>query len=391
MPKFVVVHLFTVLLCISCKRELPKQETVKIETVKYEIKSERHYSFGPDNQIRGLKKSIDGNYYLLARSTQHYSPAPDCLIRFSPSGDSLGVQHLKDLPGDFIEMSDCFYAIITDRRTMGGSTMDFLNKYDRQWKLLWSKKIKSPKFPDGHTVMELTNKNQLLIISDQSKRVGQHIIVRKFNLAGNLLAARMYNPHRFNNPVSLIRTKDHKFLLAAESRSDENTNCWLAKLDQNGDTVWTREYPDFHVQQALELADSSFLFYGGGYNSATPYLDSHYFLKVLKTDSEGRLLWQKSMDEYYYARPGYMIETPDGHYLFSGDCMTRKDRSISRFLFEMDNHGNLTYSKQLGEQLALDNIPILMRSDQEVIMFSQRFNHRSSNPPRLIFVSKLHQ
>lgn len=65
---------------------------------------------------------------------------------------------------DYIELDDCYYVVTTDLRTMGGYTKDILSKYDKDWKPLWSKKINTPKLPDGVTVLTITKNNEILVM-----------------------------------------------------------------------------------------------------------------------------------------------------------------------------------------------------------------------------------
>ena len=96
----------------------------------------------------------------------------------------------------------------------------------------------------------------------------------------------------------------------------------IFKFNQNGDTIWTREYPFFTDRQAggMQIIETS----GGDYFvtgfTATDTIDDNPQILVFKTDSDGNLLWsQEYGDPDGSAEYGFaVIENNDGGYFIGG-------------------------------------------------------------------------
>ena len=315
-------------------------------------------------------------------------------IKFSTDGDTLTTRqvYFKHFLTDYVELPDSYYAVITDIRTMGGPTVNYLNKYTRNWELLWSKKIRSPKFPTGNSLLSLTRSNQLLLISDESgsdlKLANQVISIKKFDLEGNRLSNRWYYTGQFNNPVSILKTHDDHFLLTAHTGTDITLNLWILKLNHNGDTISSKRYNGFYPRQTIQLKDSSFLFYGSGfYETRDGYCS---FLKILKTDKDGRLLWQRSVRENVNEEPGSVIETGKGSYLFSGIIEHEKNKQSQGYLFELDNNGRKTFERKLDYPTGIfENPPQLISGKKGVIVYLQQAAESDEPFHNVIVINKI--
>ena len=101
---------------------------------------------------------------------------------------------------------------------------------------------------------------------------------------------------------------------------------WLVKLDSDGNLVWQQTYGgqfNDELRQVVELPDGSLLLAG---NSASPVSGNKNITGkgktdwwVLKTDRDGKALWQKSYGDTADDKLFAMILTKDGNILFGGN------------------------------------------------------------------------
>jgi hypothetical protein len=402
-PMKILVQLFSFLTLVSYG-QVTKADSIKPKPERFQILSQSTFSFGKDNRICGLKKTLDGNYCLHTvvqadyfSHTENHPEDVDYFITFSPEGDTLQSKSVSFQYNfaDYAELLDCFYAVCIDVNTMGGQTTNYLNKYDKNWKLQWSKKIDSPKYPDGNSILTLTDKNELLLISDEIRSIKkqnvQGVSVKKFNLAGKNIFNKFYFKNRLNNPIAITKTLDNNFLLTTESGTTDSTNIWLLKFNQNGDTLWTKEYKEFFAGETLELKDSSLLFYGGDYYSPTEKSGSVHFIKIIKTDKNGNLIWRKTLKENYWEVGGNVVEIANGHYLFSATIEPIQGKGTFAYIFEFTEDGRDISDAQFLRPSGIHSTPILTQRSNQLIMFSEKNVYRKIDDRSysVILVTKL--
>lgn len=387
-----IVSLFFILIILSCKDHNRTQHDKFSNPNKYEVISEKTISFGNHNRIGDIKKTLDGNYLMFINVKPDSGTRPEVtyginyFLKISPSGDTLGKTRISfnHFLTDYIELHDCYYVVTTDWRTMGGPTTDHLSKYDKNWKLLWTKRIGKPKSPDGNAVLRLTKNNELLLISDEyqspDELISHHVIcIRRYNLNGKIISEKHYQNNKYNNPVSLIATQTDNFLLTAVTHDGKNSTLWLLKINLYGDTLWTKTHSEFYPIKALQLKDSNFLFYGVNHDTANNSMT--IFLKVLKLDKVGNLLWEKSVKGNYNALPGNVVETDDG-FLFSATIEPVKNEISLPYLFALNNDGKQVFTMKYDYHIGIGSVPLLIQANKSITMIFQKWIGQFGEPFR---------
>lgn len=111
------------------------------------------------------------------------------------------------------------------------------------------------------------------------------------------------------------------------------TDLWLIKMDQYGDTLWTKTYDwddnDFG-QMVLQRDDGDFIVLGSsGYEN----------LWIIKTDCFGDSIWSKS----YQGTGNYIQPTNDGGYIIAGQIHFTGNTDI--FLLKISETGDSLWMK----------------------------------------------
>jgi hypothetical protein len=183
---------------------------------------------------------------------------------------------------------------------------------------------------------------------------GRVICVLKTDKQGNRLEVKNYGKTGCNvwpgAQGSLTKTTDGGYALGGGVTSSYNAKALLVKFNNNGDTLWTREFGDniagsFHTaRQCKHTKDKGYIIVGekemGLYN-----ID----VLLIKTDSLGNLLWQKT-----YGGPnidiGWTIAvTPDSGFIIGGYKYTYGvNYSKNALVIKTDSLGNIQWQKEFG-------------------------------------------
>ncbi|HET6243831.1 MAG: hypothetical protein H0V01_12735 [Bacteroidetes bacterium] len=373
---------------VSCNGQEKQNDRDTNTKLHYELIGETSISFGGHNSILDFKTTADNNYLLYLRTNQEDNIHKNdfYFLKISPKGDSINSLPIsfENFLTDYIELDEFYYVVTTDLKTMGGYTKDFLSKYDKNWKQIWSKKIDKPKYPDGSTVLTLTRNSDILLIANEfiPKKTKIGISFRRYNLDGKLISENLLLTKGHSNPISIIQSADNNYYLTAEQYDqDANINSlWLMKLTQEGDTIWTKKYPHFYSRQTILTISGDLLFYGSNYSQTEEQKKHYHYLKIIYLDKEGNLKWQKDIKQNYYEKPGSIIETKSGSYLFSSTITPIKDKGDRAYVFELDKNGDLTFERKFEYSVGINSVPFLIRSDGQITMIGQKWIGKFGDP-----------
>ena len=140
-------------------------------------------------------------------------------------------------------------------------------------------------------------------------------------------------------------TSDGGFIIAGYSTNFPNGDIWIVRADQDGDTVWTRNYGGVRWQQANYVTEIS----GGGF-MVTGFTDvavGDDDLYIIRLDSNGDSLWSRRFGAFGADDNGQkIIELSDGNFLAVGQG--RNAGTTDLYMVKVDSLGNLIWSKHYG-------------------------------------------
>jgi len=141
----------------------------------------------------------------------------------------------------------------------------------------------------------------------------------KTDALGDTLWTRAYGGSLIDKAYCVGQTDDGGYVFTGYSYLSGigETNCVLYKIDENGDTLWTRAYGGSgfeHGNHVEQTSDGGFVI--AGYCALPDSMDSNAWL--LKTDAQGNTIWTRwyggSYGDYFYS----VQETSDGGYICGG-------------------------------------------------------------------------
>ena len=159
-----------------------------------------------------------------------------------------------------------------------------------------------------------------------------------------------YERDESNHARSVVRTIDGGYALAGQTLSSfdiRSSDFWLIKTDATGNVEWNNTYGQWYmddVSSVIETSDGGFALFGTTLSIVGALED--YFL--VKTDSYGSMLWNKTYgtgDREYGAD---IVETSDGGYALAGSIMSNINGPGAYHLLKIDSLGNMEWNQTYG-------------------------------------------
>ena len=239
--------------------------------------------------------------------------------------------------------------VICGNTNKGASILKISNQGKQVWRKYFSNS--NPNFISG--IVQAPNQNYFLcgsILKDNSTSNWDMWLI-KTNSGGDTVWTKTFGDSAIDYGNQIINTQDGNILLCGITRSvlsQSYPDIYLIKVDYNGDTLWTRTYPDedqeipFHL---LETQNGEYLVTGTNIDTGQPI--QLYYLKV---NSSGDVIWDKKIGSADSRYGLSTIELSNGNLLTCG--MQLLSNNKSRLLVEKtDNLGNVIWEKNFGDSI----------------------------------------
>jgi hypothetical protein len=269
-----------------------------------------HYDTG-----KSVIQTDDGGYIVVGSTTRTRFSDLNYDI-FLLKTDSMGNEiWKKTFGGDEWDMANCIKQtsdggyIITGHSASYGAGEDdvWLIKTDNDGNKLWDKTFDNGKNNDtGNDVIEIDS--------------GEFIIL------GSTRFGDIYNPH------------DPEY----------NHDIWLIKTDSNGEMIWDTIYDRDDQDSGAtihELDDGGFIIAGDTSSLGYPgYAD----ILLIKTDSEGEVIWDKTFSKNLHDYGFSLGITSDGGFAILGNTYDSDPLWYNVWLIKTDSNGELIWDKTYG-------------------------------------------
>jgi len=309
----------SIIFCISIGPILSGQVDIEWSTVIDEF---------DDSGGSTVRQTTDGGY--IAVGTVHLAPRhPVWLLKIDPDGN---VEWSKTIGrGGFDGGHDVQQTIDGGYVIIGGDNDLWLIKTDANGDTLWTRTYESQYWSsaikqtlDGGYI--ITNGTKLL----------------RTDMNGDSLWTRTYDGKCYAHEI----TSDGGFIIVGSvySGEDYDTDVWLAKINPEGDTMWTRTFKESGEEGSNFVQQTE----DGGYIVAAirnwyPYGSHEGYL--IKIDSIGNTQWT-SVDTLYISM--IVNELEDGSYLLLGELYESPWYHVC--LTKVDNNGHKIWTKHSEQE-----------------------------------------
>jgi hypothetical protein len=297
---------------------------------------DKTYGTSTSDSAQKMVQNSAGEYVLVG-SLGGTLGSTHSLVKFDSSGNFISSVSLSDFSPLAITIDSGGNYIITGT---GGTTNNLgLTKIDPSGNILWKKQFNlSPAFNMGYSVI-CVGGNYLVAGTSSSGLGGQDFLLLKVDASGNQIWSKNYGGTGDEHALSVVQTGDGGYLLAGTTNSygAGNEDFWLVKTDSSGNQIWDKTYggvnPDY-FRTMIKTNDGGFAFCGVMNFVTAVSADA----AIIKIDSSGAVMWSGVYGQTA-DMPESLIQNPNGDYLMTGIRTLGGGDGLNIWLFAIQGEG----------------------------------------------------
>lgn len=148
---------------------------------------------------------------------------------------------------------------------------------------------------------------------------------------------------------SVIQTKDKGYVFAGSTTSygNGNSDVYILKTDSLGITLWQKTFGDINIDQAYSIKETSDsgLVIAGFTNS---FGSGGYDMYVIRTDKTGNTIWTKTYGGSNWDFAYTIDTTSDGGYIIAGGTYSFGKGDEDMYLVKINSVGDTLWTKTYG-------------------------------------------
>lgn len=237
--------------------------------------------------------------------------------------------------------------------------------------LIWQKSLGGSGTDEAHSVAQADDGGFIIAgwsdssSGDVTENFGfSDYWIVKLDSNGNILWQKSLGSSNYDKAQSIQQTSDGGFIVAGRSHTEDSVSYglldyWIVKLDASGNMIWQKNFGGENDDFALSIqqtTDSGFIAAGVSYSFSGIVSGNHgggdYW--IVKLDTEGNLMWQKSLGGSKEDRASSIKQTADGGYIVAGKSKSNDGDVFGNhgkddaWIVKLDTDGNLEWQKSLG-------------------------------------------
>jgi len=166
--------------------------------------------------------------------------------------------------------------------------------------------------------------------------------VLKLGTDGNVEWKKTYGESDYDIARSIQQTLDGGYIVAGETSSfgAGNADFWVLKLDSSGNALWQKTYGGINddiTPSVQQTSDSGYIVAGDSSSFSNVFGD----IWALKLDSTGLIQWEKTYGGSLSSSANFIRQASDGGYILAGKTSSFGAGSTDAWLLELDGNGNI--------------------------------------------------
>ncbi len=214
----------------------------------------------------------------------------------------------------------------------------------------WEKFFGGNKYDFSAQLLELSDHNYLICGYTYSHGAGDaDIWLLKVTPTGDTIWTKTYGGKSYECGTAVYELPDGNILVAGNTTSfAEDTlkaafDVWLLKLNEKGDTIWTKTFPGSNSTDAKLIVDSPNNIYIAANSSE---IDPDGDIQIIKCDANGVLQWKKIYGGADYEFVNAFYKNADGSMLLLTTSQSFGAKKM--WLFKLNTSGDTVWSRAYG-------------------------------------------
>ena len=244
--------------------------------------------------------------------------------------------------------SDGGYILLGSTESFGNGKNDiWLIKTDSEGNKLWDQTYGDVNDDYAYDIQQ-TNDGGYILACSHFISITLYGLIIKIDENGEIEWNKTYDGPFNNGVYSIAQTADGNYSVLGSIENEEGTEylIWLFKIGINGEFIWEKKFGNNQeIILLMELTDD-----GGNILSGLSSSPESEDLLLIKTNSDGEIMWKKTYDVGLFEIGFEVQQTYDGGFIITGFLMTKLLTSYA-FLFKTDQNGKMEWIKRYGTEL----------------------------------------
>jgi hypothetical protein len=305
---------------------------------------------GQSTDIGRSVQQTNDNGYIIAGLTSSYGAGDKdiWLIKTDSSGNK---EWNKTFGGSEYDRAssaqktrDGGYIIAGETSSYGAGGVDiWLIKTDSSGNKEWDKTFGASNDDRAYSVQQ-TSDGGYIVVGSIGNFNGFEACLIKTDANGNNLWYRTFNGSSYAEGASVRQADDGGYIIAGL----QDAGGWLIKTDSSGNKEWEKifgESGEGELKSVQQTKDGGYIIAG---RSPGDYESNGYDVWMIKTDSSGQALWNKTFGGSAEDYANSVQQTSDGGYIIAGITWSYGGSNMDAWLIKTDAEGNEVWSKVFG-------------------------------------------
>jgi len=338
-----------------------------------QITFERTYGDSLEESGHSVWQTSDGGYIIAGAAHSFSAGSSDVyLVRTDSLGDTLWTRTYRDSTSDegwsVQQTLDGGYIVAGWTRDYGPAPVDwdaYLLKVDSDGLPVWDRTYGWDGYDVGSCVQQTLDGGYVVVGTAQPPHDFSEVYFVKTDANGNPIWENLYGSNVIDSGNYVEQTQDSGYIIVGSTGGVPlplEYGVYLIRIGPSGFKEWERTYGDsgstegHSVQQTM---DNGYIIVGCSEPPSHANTDAY----LIKTDSLGNTLWERTYGGVEWDGGGCGLQTPDGGYVILGLTRSSGTGFSDLWFFKTDSLGNMLWSRTYGGPAGDFGVEVRQTSD----------------------------